>query len=136
MESVSRGRSHCARVIHTRMERIIDDFFALGSRRILTQPTAWEPRADVYETETALVIQVELSGIAREEIDLCLQGDRLYLRGVRPAPENEPQKRYRQVEIPCGTFERVFQLPPDVLHGEITAKLKDGLLTVTLTKAV
>ena len=134
MEGASRRSPRRARVLHLHTGRLLDDFFASGTRAPVAQPSAWEPRADVYETDAAMVIQVELCGVARDDATLSLEGRRLVLRGTRCAALHDPQIRYRQMEIPCGPFERVFDLPPHVSSDRIEAKLKDGLLTVTLPR--
>lgn len=134
MEGASRRSSGRARVLQIQAERLLDDFFASGGRAAVARPRSWEPRADVHETAHSIVIQVELCAISRDEIVLSLVGDRLVLRGTRCVPAGEQHVRYHQLEIPCGPFERIFQLPPDVCEQPVKAKLKDGLLTVVLSK--
>ena len=106
--------------------------------RLATQQgTPWAPPIDVYETGDRYVITAEVPGLDREEIDLALQDNRLTIRGARPAGMPESAARhYHQVERGHGSFLRTFSFADPVDATGITADLRDGVLTVTLPKAV
>jgi HSP20 family protein len=98
--------------------------------------TAWAPPIDVYETEDRYVITAEVPGIAREQVELALQDNRLSLRGSRNGGVREsPARHYHQVERGHGSFLRTFEFADPVNQEGITADLRDGILTVTLPKA-
>lgn len=98
--------------------------------------TAWAPPIDIYETDDRYVITAEVPGIAREQVELALQDNRLTIRGSRSAgvPENAA-RHYHQVERGHGVFLRTFELADAVDPDGITADLRDGVLTVTLPKS-
>jgi HSP20 family protein len=106
--------------------------------RLATQQGApWAPAIDVYETGDRYVITAEVPGLARDQIDLALQDNRLSIKGARPAGMPESAARhYHQVERGHGAFLRTFAFADPVNHAGITADLRDGVLTVTLPKAV
>jgi HSP20 family protein len=106
--------------------------------RLSTQHgTPWAPPMDVYETTDRYVITAEVPGLARDQIELALQDNRLTIRGTRPAGVAESAGRhYHQVERGHGAFHRTFGLGAAVDAAGITADLRDGVLTVTLPKAV
>jgi HSP20 family protein len=98
--------------------------------------TAWAPPIDVYETGDRYVITAEVPGIAREQVELALQENRLTIRGTRSGggPESAT-RRYHQVERGHGSFLRTFEFADAVSEDGITADLRDGVLTVTLHKS-
>ncbi len=104
--------------------------------RLATQHgTAWAPPIDVYETEDRYVITAEVPGLAREQIELAVQDNRLMIRGTRSAGIAESaNRRYHQVERGHGSFERTFRFADPVEDERITADLRDGVLTITLPK--
>ena len=99
------------------------------------QASPWAPPVDVYETDDRYVISAEIPGLARDEIQLSVQDNRLTIRGERPAgvPESET-RHYHQVERGHGAFYRTFEFAENVGHDAIRADLRDGVLTVTLPK--
>jgi HSP20 family protein len=97
--------------------------------------SAWDPPIDVYETASRYVVTAEVPGLAREQIELAVQDNRLTIQGVRPgAGHGTPAHRYHQVERGHGSFQRTFEFVEAVDQDGITADLRDGVLTVTLPK--
>ena len=102
----------------------------------------WAPLADVRETAQAIIAQVELPGIKSEQIvveivdgDLVVRGERPYDRCQEPADGQETAEPvYHLLERSHGTFARRFPLPPGMDGEAATARLNDGLLTVTMPK--
>jgi HSP20 family protein len=97
--------------------------------------SAWDPPIDVYETASRYVVTAEVPGLAREQIELAVQDNRLTIHGVRPGVvPGTPAHRYHQVERGHGSFQRTFEFVEAVDQDGITADLRDGVLTVTLPK--
>jgi HSP20 family protein len=98
--------------------------------------TAWAPPIDVYETEDRYVVTAEVPGVAREAIDLAVQDNRLTVRGKRAGDLAEhASQHFHQVERGHGSFERTFQFADPVQIDQISADLRDGVLTIMLPKA-
>jgi HSP20 family protein len=96
---------------------------------------AWAPPIDVYETPDRYVLSAEVPGLAREQIELALEDNRLTIRGARAAGDPAAgQRRYHQVERGHGAFSRTFEFADAIASDAITADLRDGVLTVTLPK--
>jgi HSP20 family protein len=118
---------------------------AEAMRRLVELPTGsqefWLPRTDIYETETDLVVCVELSGIQKEALNVSLSADRrtLNIRGNRSERHIDERKklRYHQLEVYFGSFEREIQLPRDVTIDpeSLGATYRDGFLQVNLRKS-
>ncbi len=94
----------------------------------------FQPPTDVYETADAIVVRVEIAGMSTEEINLSLDEGtgRLTIAGCREDPAGERPRRYLNVEIECGQFRRVVQLPRPVLVEATEASYDRGFLVVRL----
>ncbi|MEK2477414.1 MULTISPECIES: Hsp20/alpha crystallin family protein [Streptomyces] len=99
----------------------------------LTEPTAFAPPADLHETDEAYLVECELPGIKREDIDVEVGEHEVSISGELTACEREGAVRRRG--RPTGSFEYRALLPVDVKSDEVTAALSDGVLTVTIPKA-
>ncbi|MCE5239561.1 Hsp20/alpha crystallin family protein [bacterium] len=91
------------------------------------------PPLDVVSTPEGLTITVELPGMAREDIAVELQGNLLTIAGERRTSREDAQQRFFRRERPSGQFKRSLALPTTD-HEELSAALKDGVLTVTVHK--
>src|SRR5262245_17728025 len=97
-------------------------------------PAVWTPLADVYETAEGFVVQLEVPGIAEDDIEVHVDGDTVVVRGQRqPASRSRPDSFHR-MERTYGAFSRSFQFPEDVDPDRVTARFKDGLQRVDIPK--
>lgn len=96
-------------------------------------PGAWAPLADMRETDDAYVVEAELPGIKRGDIDVEIDDRELRISGEYK--ERERKGILRRGTRRTGHFEYRALLPADVKADEITATLADGVLTVTVPKA-
>jgi HSP20 family protein len=94
-----------------------------------------EPAADVYETESEVVVLVEMAGISGCEIELDIDGRVLHLQGERRPLRGRPGMSYSQIEISHGMFRRDLLLPAEVDAEKASATYADGILEVVLPKA-
>jgi HSP20 family protein len=106
-------------------------------QRLAAEPNAsvWAPPVDVYETADRFVVNADLPGLSRVQIDVALEDNRLAIRGSRSAAVGRhAAPRYHQVERGHGSFERVFEFVDAIDQKAISADLRDGVLTITLPK--
>jgi HSP20 family protein len=96
------------------------------------QQRNWRPSTDVYETEDALIVKVEIAGMAEQDFGVSLSNRTLSIMGVRRDPECKLS--YQQLEIPYGHFCTEVFLPYAVDRNEIRATYENGFLTVLLPK--
>lgn len=95
----------------------------------------WRPAVDVYETEKAVVVRVEIAGVRSDELRVAVEGELLCIRGSRrPHPESEDVLRHHQLEIELGPFEARVRIPVPFERGAVEARLEDGVLCVRLPK--
>ena len=108
--------------------------------RMPTQPDAWRPALEVYETEHALVVRLELAGVDEQHLNVALDGGLLTIFGERlpeagTASETSERRSYHEMGIPYGPFRARVPLPVPVARDEVEASYEHGFLTVTLPRA-
>ncbi len=119
------------------MSRAFENFFAQDELDGLpTRLGSLSPKLDVSETETEVHVTAELPGLKEEEIDVELTGDALRISGEKRDEREEKKHNFHRVERSFGRFERVVPLPTEVDRDKVTATFKNGVLTITLLKAV
>src|SRR5436309_753883 len=94
----------------------------------------WRPPADVYETETAFVVKVELGGMRDAEIAIMLDERSLRIEGRRPEQRDEGLLYYHQIGVNYGAFAVEVFLARPVDYDNVTAHYDDGFLFVELPK--
>ena len=98
------------------------------------QGDRWQPDVDVFETEDAVVVRVEIAGVRSEDVRVSVDGPALRISGVRRAPDDEGDHRLHQMEIASGAFERRVRSPTVFDPNRVSARLADGFLLVTLMR--
>jgi len=92
------------------------------------------PSTDIFETEDALTVVMEVPGVDREAIDISLENDVLKIEAkIDPAKYDGMEPLYTEYNV--GHFARSFTLSNKIDQQQISAKLDDGVLTLTLKKA-
>ena len=93
----------------------------------------WSPLADVEETDDAYTVEIDLPGVAREDVDIQLDDRRLTVSGDIEEKERKGilHRRTRRV----GRFHYSVTLPGDVDADDVSAQLHDGVLTVRVSKS-
>jgi HSP20 family protein len=110
-----------------RLHNMFSNFYGEGLSR------NWVPPVDIYETEQhEIVIQAELPGMKREDLDITFENNVLTVKGERKIEHEIPRDRFQRVERFKGSFSRSFTLPATIDAGNIAASYKDGVLTVRL----
>jgi HSP20 family protein len=99
----------------------------------LSMDSEFTPLADVEETDDAYIIEMELAGVKKDDINIELSGRRLSVSGERK--EKERQGRLRRRTRTVGRFRYEITFPGDVDDKEIEANLNEGVLTVRVLKA-
>jgi HSP20 family protein len=94
----------------------------------------WRPDVDVFETEQAVQVRVEIAGVRREDLHVGVDGQTLRISGMRRSPEGPEATRLHQMEIAAGPFERRVRIPIAFDRDRVSAHLADGFLTVTLPR--
>jgi HSP20 family protein len=90
------------------------------------------PPADVEETDDAYVIEIELPGVNKDDVDIEITGRRVSVRGERKEKERVGILRRRERVV--GRFDYEVTLPGDVDDAQVQASFDDGVLTVRAPK--
>jgi HSP20 family molecular chaperone IbpA len=95
---------------------------------------AFLPVTDIFETDRALTVILEMPGVERENVDVSVENDILTIEGRIDYSKYEGlQPVYTEYNI--GHYVRSFQISSKTEQGEISAELKDGVMTLVLPKA-
>ena len=107
----------------------------LVSKEEKTAPARYYvPAADIYETDDALMVVLEVPGVEKEKVDIQLENDLLKIDAqVDVAKYKGHEPVYTEYNI--GHFQRAFSLSSKIDQGGIKAELNNGVLSVTLPKS-
>jgi len=111
-----------------------DCYDAFGIRRF-AGGTGWRPHTDILETESDVVILMDLAGVGKEDFRVTFENDLLKVSGVRSRCQPPGLMRDHRMEIEYGPFEKLFRVPGDLVDPEqIQAVHRNGFLELTLPK--
>ena len=91
------------------------------------------PAASVMEDGESYLLKVEMPGVNKEGLDISVENNELTITGRRSLPAIEGTLVHR--ESRSENFRRVFELDSSINTGKISAKIDQGVLTLTLPKA-
>lgn len=94
------------------------------------------PPINLYDLDDHYLITAELPGVSTEDLDLTIADGVLTIRGGRAGEEQADESRFRRQERPCGNWQRSISLPERVSEDGLKADLTNGVLKITLPRAV
>ena len=89
---------------------------------------------DVYETEERLVIKARTAGVNKEDLDVSISDSILTISGTLSSGDDSEATNWHIQECYWGEFSRTLALPVAVKEDEVSAVLKDGVLTISFNK--
>lgn len=92
------------------------------------------PPVDVLEDEGGITLYADLPGVARQNLDVHVDGENLFIDG-KIALEMPKEMEATHMEVTRSRFRRVFALSREFDTGKLTADLKQGVLKVRIPKA-
>ncbi len=101
---------------------------------VFDSEAVWSPKVDIVEREKDYLFLVELPGLEKSEVKLTVENGMLTLKGERKELETGKGDEFSRRERFYGKFERTFNLPDDINVDKITAKMKNGVLELAITK--
>lgn len=91
------------------------------------------PSTDIYETNDALTLVMEVPGVEKKDVDVRLENDTLRVEARLDFGKYEGlDPLYTEYNV--GHFTRAFSLSSKIDQQQISAQLEDGVLTLTLKK--
>ncbi len=92
------------------------------------------PKVDMFSTPEELVIEVELPGVKREDIELSLFKNTIRIKALKYETAEEENQNYICMERAFGRIYRSIEIPFPVDTGRIKATYKNGILTVAIPR--
>lgn len=117
-------------------DRLFDDgfqrFFAPSAQG---NSAARSPALDVSESERAYTVKLDMPGVAKEDVKVSIDGRRVSIEAqLRKDEEKKEGDRVVYRERSLSSFARSFSVASEVDQAESSAKLENGVLTLTLAK--
>ena len=95
---------------------------------------AYLPVTDIFETDAALMLALEMPGVERENVNVKLENGILSIEGeINFAKYEDLYPVYTEYSV--GNYARSFELSSDIDQDRISAELKEGVVVLTLPKA-
>lgn len=107
----------------------------LSTKEEKTKPGKfYVPDTDIYETDEALVVVMDMPGVEKKNIDIKVENNVLSVEGQIDFAKYENLKPV-YTEYNVGHFSRSFSISRDIDSAGISAKIEDGVLTLRLPRA-
>jgi HSP20 family protein len=91
------------------------------------------PEVDIFETQDGYVLQAEMPGVNKNGLEITLEGNEITIVGHREVEPLSGEALFR--ESRHADYQRVFELDPAIDTSRISAKVDQGVLTLTLPKS-
>ena len=95
-------------------------------------PVSVEPAVTMFETETEVLVLVDLPGVSKDNLNLTIEQGRLHLEAALQPEHSSPDKTGQ--EVFWSRFERSISVGPSANPDEVTAKLDNGILRICFQK--
>ncbi|HLX28547.1 MAG TPA: Hsp20/alpha crystallin family protein [Casimicrobiaceae bacterium] len=95
-------------------------------------PSMWSPHIEVSERDGKLLIQADLPGMKRDDINVRVEDDEVIIQGERRQEQTSNQRGYYRSERSYGSFYRTIPLPEGTSADSANATFKDGVLEIRL----
>jgi HSP20 family protein len=115
--------------LYEEMGRLMENAWSPG----IGNGNAWVPIADIEETDDAWIVEAELPGVNRKDVNVELRNNEVVITGELKEKERKGVLRRRTRRT--GRFEYRVILPTEVDAEHIDANLHDGVLTLRVPKA-
>lgn len=120
--------------VQEQVDRLVETLASFsGSGRVETE---WKPPIAVWEGKDELVIDVDLPGSARDQVQVTVDRGLLQIHGTRRLPEtkNGNERTLKYVEHPYGRFRRTIPIPHTARVDQLQANMRDGVLEIRIPK--
>lgn len=118
--------------IQSEINRLFDNLLALDAGG--KESGSWIPLADIVETDDALVLTIEVPGVAAANLEISTHGGDVILSGDKSRPGLSSSLRAHVAERAYGRFRRVIHLGVPVNTHKAEAVLADGTLRLKFPK--
>ncbi len=118
--------------IEQELNKVFNELVPAGRTEVQVQ--TWNPRVDIYEKDNKLVIEAEIPGAKKEDIEVKIKDNAVIIKGEVKKEEEKKDENYYRSERFYGKFERVIPLPVEVKTEEAKATFENGILKLEIPK--
>ncbi|MBC8400220.1 MAG: Hsp20/alpha crystallin family protein [Candidatus Marinimicrobia bacterium] len=115
-------------------DRIFRDFFNENYEEE-SSSNGWVPSTDIHEDDKKFTVTADLPGVDKKNVNINVKDNVLTLTGERVLDKDDKGTNYHRRERLSGSFKRCFRLSDTVIEDKISAKFKNGILSIDLPKA-
>jgi len=91
------------------------------------------PEVNIFETKDGYILEAEMPGVSKAGLEITLEGNEITITGHRANDTMAGTPLFRERELV--DYRRVFSLDPAVDTAKISARMEQGVLTLTLPKS-
>ena len=95
-----------------------------------------EPKVDIIQNETEVVVKADVPGVNKEDLQVTVNEDTVTIRGEVKSDYSEKKENYFHAERFFGSYSRTLPLPVMVEYEQAKAGFENGVLTITVPKAI
>ena len=106
----------------------------IGFQPIFESKSSWNPQFEVLNTNDIYIIRGDLPGILKKDVNIEVNENILTISGERKNDYNDKKNQYNYSGIDYGKFSKSFNLPDDVKYDKINASMKDGVLSLKISR--
>ena len=113
---------------------VFDDFF---NTDFMPRANSTAPAVNVKESETAYIMELAAPGIKKEYCRVAINDEgnlTITIENKQEHKHEDKHHHYLRREFSYSNYEQSYTLPDDVVKDQISAKVEDGILTVTMPK--
>ncbi|MHB1011332.1 MAG: Hsp20/alpha crystallin family protein [Desulfobacteria bacterium] len=96
--------------------------------------SACQPPSDVVEVDDAVRVVLEIPGVPAASVRVLVQGNRIEVTGEKPPDFPAGETSFLCLERIFGKFQRAFEVRGSVNLGEVSARMANGILVITIPK--
>jgi len=91
------------------------------------------PEVNIFETKDGYILEAEMPGVGKDGLEITLDNNELTIAGHRSSETVPGEPLFRERRL--SDYRRVFELDPAIDSAKISAKMDQGVLTLTLPKS-
>jgi len=91
------------------------------------------PDVNIFETKDGYVLEAEMPGVNKDGLEITLEGNEITIVGHRQTEAATGELVFRERRL--ADYRRVFELDPAIDTTKVSAKMEQGVLTLTLPKS-
>ena len=91
------------------------------------------PNVNICETKDGYVLEAEMPGVTKDGLEITLEGNEITILGHRQAEATTGELLFRERRLV--DYRRVFELDPAIDTARVSAKMEQGVLTLSLPKS-